>query len=996
MGAMVKPVVPRELSGFSSELLVFDEWLTDENDILEHIGTPHEGNTPHSGRYPFGSGDHPYQRAVDFYGAYNRYKAEGLSEKEIAEKLACFNKYGKVSVLILRTKYANAKAEKRAGDRELVLKYTEEGLSNVQIGEKMGINESTVRSLKDESKAIRNNLNKETAETLKAYVNKYRYVDVSSGTNIALGVTPNRLDNAIALLEDEGYKRQLIQIDQMGTDHKTTFSVLTAPDVTYSELSENRYDIRYPGQDSRVLDEGGNVLKLGINKPECISSDRIEIVYAEQGGTKRDGLMEIRRGVDDISIGSSQYAQIRMGVDGTHYLKGMAVYGDKFPPGKDIIFYTNKHEGTPLEKVLKPMKGYEVTDENGKVIGYDKSKIDWDNPFGATVTQLKYDGPNGEERHSAANIVRKEGEWQVWDKNLASQFLSKQNQMMAKRQLTMASDDKKAEFEEIMRLTNPAVKQKLLETFADKCDSLAVDLKAAPFAGQQTHVILPFPKLKDNEIYAPNYKDGTRVALVRYPHGGTFEIPELTVRNTGSPAAKVIRNAPDAVGINSHVAGILSGADFDGDTVVVIPLSDKVKVRSTPALEGLKNFDPKEQYPAYDGMKVISSQGKQLEMGKVTNLITDMTLKGATYPEIAMAVRHSMVIIDAEKHKLNYKQSEIDNHIAELKKKYQDNGDGKTGAGTIISRASSEADVLARKQWRLTSTSVDAEGNKIYQNTNETYLKGILKGRTKKDGGEVIVNVDVKTGQMYYLDTDKSTGKKVRQYVTRDDFKNDLKEVPRLQKSTKMAEVDDAYKLTSGGSKENPGYPMEAIYARYANDMKDLARKARLAYLNTPNLERNADAAAKYKAEVESLNNKLELAKANAPLERQAQLLANRVVACKKADNPNMSSDQLKRLKGQAIQGARDSLGAHKTLIDPTDREWEAIQAGAISHSKLRDILNNSDLDKLRERATPRTRTTISPTMESLAHSMSNSGYTTAQIADRLGISVSSVYGILK
>ena len=37
------------------------------------------------------------------------------------------------------------------------------------------------------------------------------------------------------------------------------------------------------------------------------------------------------------------------------------------------------------------------------------------------------------------------------------------------------------------------------------------------------------PSMKENEVYAPNYKNGEQVALIRYPHAGTFEIPILTV-----------------------------------------------------------------------------------------------------------------------------------------------------------------------------------------------------------------------------------------------------------------------------------------------------------------------------------------------------------------------------------------------------------------------------------------------------------------------------------
>lgn len=956
------------------------------NDILMHYGTKR-----HSGRYPWGSGENPYQRYGDFYSRYQRCKADGLTEKQIAEQLGVVDKFGNPSIKMLRAKYSNAQAEKRAYDISVAKKYKEEGLNNSEIGRKMGINESTVRSLLDESRAQRTNLNRQTADILKQLVDDKKYVDIGPGVEIAFGVNKNRVDNAVALLEEDGYKKQFIQIDQMGTNHKTTMTVLTAPDVSYSELSENRYDICFPGQMSVVLNKNGDVGGLGLEKPHAVNPDRIQVRYNEEGGIDRDGLIQLRRGVDDLTLGGKQYAQVRIAVEGNKYLKGMAVYSDDMPPGVDIIFNTNKHLGMDKMDVFKSME----TDKNGNV--------NWDNPFGASVTQKKYEGADGKEHLSACNVVREEGEWQTWSKNLASQFLSKQPVPLAERQLKLAADDRKREFEEICNLTNPTVKKKLLLDFADSCDSAAVDLKAAPFAGQQTHVILPFTDIKNNECYAPNYPDGTRVALIRYPHGGKFEIPELTVNNkSGSDADKTIgRNAPDAIGINSHTAGILSGADFDGDTVVVIPLSEKVRVKNSKPLAGLEGFDPKEAYPGYPGMRVISSQRKQTEMGKVTNLITDMTLKGATEDEIARAVRHSMVIIDSEKHKLNYKQSEIDNDISSLKKKYQDDGNGHTGAGTIISRSSSEYDIPVRKDWRAKEGSIDPKtGEKIFEYTNETYTKAKIKGIKVKDGGEVILNTDPKTGQRYYLRSNDISGKKERVYVQDSDLQpykdgSLTKEVTRTQKSTKMAEANDAFTLTSGGSKDNPGQPMERVYAQYANDIKALGNAARKEWLSTPNLKYSKEAAQEYKAEVDSLNDKLKKALGNAPKERQAQLIANQVMALKKEANPDMDKDDIKKYKGQAIVAARDKVNARKEQIEITPKEWEAIQAGAISDSRLRTILDNTKTENLRAMATPRNTRTITPSMQSLAKSMSASGYTTAQIADRLGISSSSVYSIM-
>ena len=655
-----------------------------------------------------------------------------------------------------------------------------------------------------------------------------------------------------------------------------------------------------------------------------MSSDRLKIRYAEDGGVNKDGVIEIRRGVEDLSLGDSHYAQVRIMVDGTHYLKGMAVYSDNLPDGVDVLFNTNKKTGTPMTDVLK------------------KVKDDPDNPFGSLIKerggQSYYDDPNGKytdpvtgkkQSLSLINKRAEEGDWGEWSDHLPSQFLSKQSMTLIKKQLGLTAADKQAEFDEICSLTNPTVKKALLKSFSDDCDAAAVHLQAAALPRQKYQVILPLTSIKDGEVYAPNYKDGETVALIRYPHGGTFEIPILTVNNKQLEGRKVLGNTPaDAIGINSKVAERLSGADFDGDTVM--------KITSTPALKGLEGFDPKLEYGGKKEGTFKPMKNTQTEMGKISNLITDMTLKGATQDELARAVRHSMVVIDAEKHKLDYKQSEIDNGIASLKKKYQGtmDADGRyhEGAATLISRAKSETSVLKRKG----SPKINDDGSLSYKEVIEEY--------TDKDG-----KIKVRT-----------------------------------QKSTKMAETRDARTLSSGT-------PQEEAYADYANKMKSLANQARKEMVNTGKIAYSASAKAAYEPEVTSLMAKLNVALKNAPRERQAQVIANATVAAKKKDNPDMTSSEIKKANQQALSSARASVGAKRNSIEITDREWEAIQAGAISENKLTQILNNTNIDTLRQMATPRATTSLSTAKVNRISAMSNSGYSTSEIADALGVSTSTV-----
>lgn len=875
----------------------------DIEDYLAHYGTPR-----HSGRYPWGSGgEDGGTGAGGFLADVAKLKKQGLSEAEVARGL------GFESTTQLRATASIAKSEKKQSDIAMAQRLKDKGYSNIAIGQRMGINESSVRSLLAPGQKDKADVLETTSNMLKSQVDKKGYLDIGAGANYAAGVSTTKLSTAVARLQAEGYKVHYVKVEQLGTGNQTTLKVLTKPDVPYSEVFRNRNNIK---QITDHSDDGGRSY-LGLQPPISVSSKRIKVRYAEEGGTDADGVIYVRPGVKDLSLGGARYAQVRVAVDGSHYLKGMAMYKDDLPPGTDLVFNTNKKSTGNKLDAMKAMKD------------------DPDNPFGAVVRQLHDD--KGKVK-SAMNIVNDEGNWGDWSKSLSSQMLSKQSPSLAKTQLNMTKERKQRELDEILALTNPAVRRRLLESYADDADSSAVHLKAAALPRQGSHVILPINTLKPTEIYAPNYRNGERVALIRYPHGGIFEIPELTVNNRHPDAKKILGNAKDAVGIHSKVAERLSGADFDGDTVLVIPNNSK-KVKTAPPLAGLKDFDPQRAYPGYPGMPKMSARTKQVEMGVVSNLITDMTIRGANSTELAAAVRHSMVVIDAEKHNLNYKQSAIDNGISNLKAKYQ--GGAKSGASTLISRAGSEIRVDARKARSAAKGGpVDKEtGKRVYELTGETY-------------------------------TDK-TGKVV----------------PKTIKSKKLAETDDANTLSSGT-------PIERIYADHSNSLKSLANKARLEAVKTKTTPYSPSAKAAYSKEVTSLNAKLEIALRNAPLERQAQVLANAVYAQKRQANPDMDVAEAKKVKGQALAEARTRTGAKKQRIEITPPEWAAIQAGAISNHKLDQILSNADLDQVKQLATPKSATTVSPAKKQRAQQMLESGYTQAEVADALGISTTTLASI--
>ena len=904
-----------------------------EEDYLIHEGRSKKDGAPvGSGRYPLGSGENPYQDYREFKNRLLSLRKQGVTDpKELAKYFGMPTRKYREEVTL-----ANASIDRE--DYLTARKLKSNGWSINAIADKLDCAPGRITRLLEPDSQSKSRAINDTVDLLKSSLsNQGGYIDVGKGSELLVGVSRTKFDAALRQLEAEGYKIQSMDIKQQFGQGNTRFKLLTEPEVTKGEIYNNSDKIR-PPIDIKIDSDG---VKHTLRPIKNVDSKRIQVVYDEDGGTKKDGLIELRRGVSDLDLGKAKYAQVRIGVDGTHYLKGMAVYADDLPDGVDIRFNTNKHRGTPMissdggKEVLKPMKD----PSNQK------------NPFGAAIRPGLQKG--------ALNIVNEEGHWDDWSRSLSSQFLSKQPPALASRQLKLSKDIADAELKDIKSLTNPTVKRYFLNKFADSCDADAVHLKAASLPRQASKVILPITTLKDNEVYAPTYKNGESIALIRHPHGGIFEIPILKVNNRNTLGKQIMGAARDAIGINSNVAGILSGADFDGDTVIAIPLkSAKIDNMSPQMLDNnprlkkslgtLRTFDPKEAYPG-DGLpksKLMTDKGKGRFMGEITNLITDMSIKGANPEDLTKAVKYSMVVIDAPKHKLDYKRAKQELGIDELKKRYQSaDENGKKGAGTIVSRAKNQTyipqmrEVTSTKQMTPEQLKRWNAGEKIYVPT----------GKKKWNGDIVTV------------------------------------------KSNRMRDTSDPYTLTSGGSKKNPGTVIEKYYADYASHMKSLANEARKEYRNTPKSEWIRSAKNVYGNEIDSLNAKLTIAQMNKPKERKAQALANSTVRLELDAHPEYDNDDIKKAKSRALEYARAVTGSKKIPIDITDKEWEAIQAGAISDTKVKDILENTDIDAIRRRAMPRTSTGISTAKLQRAEAMLSNGYSWEEISNSLGYSVSTL-----
>ena len=969
-----------------------EEYYSIENAKERFEELMHYGMPRRSGRYPWGSGEDPHQHgSQDFLGRVDELrKSKFTYTDEEGKKWTGDTAIAKSMGLTtgqFRTELAIANTERRALDVATAKSLKADGLGNTAAARKMGIPESTYRSLLNDKSEARMNQAKETAAFIKEQVDKKGMIDVGTGVEKELNISKERLNQALYLLEREGYNTFNGGIPQVTNPGQQTNQRVICPPGTPYKINDKgkkvssaiyEYDkIHALNEDNYISRDGGKTFEKKFHYPASMDSKRLKILLKDEVGPdgevgeKKDGIIQIRRGVPDLSLGESKYSQVRILVDNDKYLKGMAVYSDNMPDGIDVVFNSNK---TSYDQALK------------------KIKDDPDNPFGSAIKdasqggQYWYDPKTGKrcsanDPNAKLGLINKradEGDWTEWQDALPSQFLAKQSKSLAKKQLNLAKADKIAEYEDICSINNPTIKKHFLEKFADECDAAAVHLKAAALPGQKYHVIIPVNSLKDNEVYAPGYESGTQLALIRYPHGGTFEIPILTVNNKNATAKKLIgTQSIDAVCINKKNADRLSGADFDGDTVMCIPTNDpkgKVKIKNRNPLEGLEDFDPQVKYSVdkitvdKDGVKHGYVNGREvrlmrntgIQMGVISNLITDMTLAGANDKELAAAVRHSMVVIDAEKHSLDYKQSEIDNNIAALHKKYQGKATG--GAATILSKAKGQAQVDKRQG----TPKINIKGEEWYDPKKP---EGALIYKTADDVEYTYTKVNKRTGEV------------------------EIKTGRRHQKSTKMAETDDAYSLVSDAK-----HPMELLYADYANSMKALANQARKEMISTGKIEYDKNAKNTYQKEVDSLMSKLNTAQLNTTKERHAQRMANATVQEKIASGQIEKKDS-KKAGTQALNKYREEYGSvsrRDRNIKITDREWEAIQAGAISETKLKQILNNADVDDLRQRATPKTVNTLSSAQVARIKAYSNSNYSINEIAKMMGKSPSTIAKYMK
>lgn len=973
--------------------------MDEEKDILQHDGVAHDANPPGrgSGRWPWGSGGKPFQRPKDFLQQVYRLESMGMSEKEQAASLGIFardtRRAYEGSPSRLRTAIRIAKHEEEQDlIRQVKVLSEQEHLGPTEIARRLGIpNESSVRGYLKKGEEHRANSAEITANDIRKIVDEKGPIYVGEGVSNRLNISEDRFKEALEILYFDGYEIRNGRVPQPNNPKHMTTTTILAPPGTPHSIAYEPSKISFIGDN--YISHDGKTLEPGFQYPASLDSKRLMIRYSEDGGELKDGVVELRPGVKDIYLGDGKhYSQVRILVDGTHYIKGMAVYGEEkdFPPGIDLIFNTNKSKSVPMK----------VSDPDGKQVLKPIGK-DPNNPFESAIKehggQSYWEDDKGEKHLSLINKREDEGGWGEWSKKLPSQFLSKQPQGFVNKQLDISKKDARKELDEIKTLTNDNVKKILLTKFANTADSQAVDLSAAAVPGQRYQVILPINSLSDKEIYAPNYEDGETVSLIRFPHAGLFEIPTLTVNNKNAEGNRIIsKNGKDAVGINANVAKILSGADFDGDTVLVIPHRNGVVVQRKDPLQGLKNFDIELEYGNHEGNRLMKKgHEQQLQMGIVSNLISDMTLFGAPDRDVEMAVKHSMVVIDAVKHKYDWKQSEKDNHIDELKKKYQrkvdENGNIHTGgASTIISRAGGQVRIqgeIKEGQRQIDPITGKSKGTAYIDPETGEKLQTIVDEPYR-------VYLDPVTKQRVFPTNNPGM------YRTKDGSKIIPKELavlsPEKHNYTKvpaMSLTKDAMTLVSADRN-----PIEVAYANYANYLKGLANEARKATLSLTPIKYDPQANKTYAAEVAALNKKYDDLEKRKPVEVEAIMEANTMIKGWYADNPAATKEQIGKAKQRITTYCRKKRGltGSKNSLEITPKEWEAIQAGAISSTRLNKLLTRADMSVIQQYAMPRSNGRLTTTQQARIKAMAASGRGNSEIADALGINVSTVINYLK
>lgn len=219
-----------------------------------------------------------------------------MSEKEIAE-------YFNMTTSQLRAKKSQDAAKDTQARYNAVYAVYDGGITSpTAIAKKLGMPNSTVTSILKKRNSAPHQIQNNTLDALKRAVDEYGYVDVGKGVNRYMGITEDRLKKSCVLLRDEeGYTLEQMNFRQATTNHSTQVKILAKPGTTRAELMEHQTDWHPPFE---YTQDGG--LTFQHREPVVnIDNKRVMVRYPDEGGKARDGTIELRRGVEDLSLGKT-------------------------------------------------------------------------------------------------------------------------------------------------------------------------------------------------------------------------------------------------------------------------------------------------------------------------------------------------------------------------------------------------------------------------------------------------------------------------------------------------------------------------------------------------------------------------------------------------------------------------------------------------------------------------------------------------------------------
>ena len=197
---------------------------------LMHYGIPRR-----SGRYPWGSGEDPYQRTRDFLSRVEELKKQGWTETPENIK----KEFG-LSTKEYRNEKTIAKDQRRMTDVARAKSLAADGKGSTEIGKIMGMPESTIRSLLNPKSEERMLLTRDTVDFLRKQVDEKGMVDVGTGVDRELNISKERLDLALYYLESkEGYPVYTGGVPQVtNKGQQTVQRVLCVPGTQHKEIYE--------------------------------------------------------------------------------------------------------------------------------------------------------------------------------------------------------------------------------------------------------------------------------------------------------------------------------------------------------------------------------------------------------------------------------------------------------------------------------------------------------------------------------------------------------------------------------------------------------------------------------------------------------------------------------------------------------------------------------------------------------------------------------------